>query len=231
MTPPRVLVFDLDDTLYPERDYVRSGLAAIDAHLRASHGRAGFFEAAWVMFCAGLRGRIIDLALAEISLAATAALVGELIGVYRDHRPTIALYPDVARVIPLVRPRVRTAIVSDGPLVSQQRKVEALGLEALFAPIVLTDAWGRDFWKPHEGAFRAIEAVTGASGPACLYAGDNPAKDFAGPRRLGWRTVRVRRPGGEHAAVAADGAADVECANLEELVQLLGLASAEEVSA
>lgn len=225
MKTPQVLVFDLDDTLFSERDYVRSGFAAVDTHLRATHGRAGFFEASWVMFCEGLRGRIIDMALAEMSLPATPELVGELIGVYRSHDPVISLYPDVARVIPLLRARARTAIVSDGPLVSQRRKVEVLGLEALFAPIILTDAWGRSFWKPHEGAFRAIEAITNARGADCLYAGDNPQKDFTAPRRLGWRTVRMRRPGGEHAATTASGVADVECTNLEELALLLGLVS------
>src|SRR5207249_9586322 len=88
--------------------------------------------------------------------------------------------------------RARTAIISDGPLAAQQRKVEALGLQAWFDPILLTDRWGRDFWKPHERAFREIEALTAAGGAACAYLGDNPQKDFVAPSRLGWRAGRGR---------------------------------------
>jgi putative hydrolase of the HAD superfamily len=86
---------------------------------------------------------------------------------------------------------------------------------------VLTDRWGRTYWKPHERAFLAIEAALEARGAACVYVGDNPAKDFAAPRRLGWRTVRIRRRGTAHAAIDAPGVADGECGDLDELPALL----------
>ena len=57
-------------------------------------------------------------------------------------------------------------------------------------------------------AFREIEAVTGTGGAHCAYLGDNPRKDFTAPRRLGWRTARVRRAEGEHASVAGSGGAE-----------------------
>ena len=105
---------------------------------------------------------------------------------------------------------------------AQQRKVVALALDAWFDPILLTDRWGRDYWKPHERAFREVEALTGSGGATCAYLGDNPQKDFAAPSRLGWRTVRVRRPGGEHASVEGDGGAQMECTSLADAVQRLG---------
>ena len=222
MTLPRVVVVDLDDTLFPERDYVRSGFAAVDDEVRRAFGVAGFGAAAWELFESGLRGRIIDAALGRLGLPADAATVASLVDCYRGHRPSIGLYPDVAPAMRSVGARARAAIISDGPLAAQQRKVEALALQAWFDPILLTDRWGRDYWKPHERAFREIEAVTGAGGAACAYLGDNPQKDFVAPSRLGWRTVRVRRPGGEHASAAADGGAEVECTSLADAVRWLG---------
>jgi putative hydrolase of the HAD superfamily len=223
MTAPRIVVFDLDDTLFPERAYVLSGLRAVAAHVRARLGCSGFAEAAWTLYRAGVRGRIFDEALARLGLPVDPSLVAELVAIYRDHRPAIALFPEVGRVVRALSRRALTAIVSDGPLRAQERKVEALGLCAQFAPILLTDRWGRAFWKPHERAFRAIEAACGCGGAACVYVGDNPLKDFVAPRRLGWRTVRVRRAGGEHAGLEAPAAADVECTTLEALPQLLGV--------
>ncbi len=219
MTPARLLVFDLDDTLFPEQTYVASGFAAVDTWVRTMLGRTGFGPAALALHRDGHRGRIFDQALARLGIPSTPALVARLVGVYRGHRPTIVLFPDVT---PLLRAWTgRTAIVSDGPLLSQHRKAQALDLARHFDPVVLTDRWGRAFWKPHVRAFAAIEGMTGCTGAACVYVADNPAKDFAAPRRLGWRTVRVRRPHGEHARVEAPGAADHECTGLERLLGMV----------
>ena len=222
MSGLRAIVLDLDDTLFPERAYVLSGFAAVDAEVRRVFGRCGFGDAAWALFESGRRGRLFDETLACLGLDADAATIEALVTVYRGHRPTIALFPDAERFIRRLEGRVRAAIVSDGPLASQTQKVAGLGLERWFQPIVLTDRWGRAFWKPHERAFREVEAATGCGGAECVYVGDNPNKDFAAPRRLGWRTLRVRRPGGEHAAESGGGA-DLECADLDAGGRLLGL--------
>jgi putative hydrolase of the HAD superfamily len=221
MRPARTLVFDLDDTLFPERTYVRSGFAAVGRHVQEQFGRADFENVAWGLFLDDVRGRIFDATLSRLGIASSPRLIGTLVQIYREHRPRIVLFPDVEPVIQTLRPHACVAIVSDGPLISQERKVEALGLHRLFGPIVLTDRWGRAFWKPHERAFREIEAATGCRGSECVYVADNPAKDFVAPRRLGWWTARVRRPGGEHAAIAAAGAAHIECRDLEEVAAWL----------
>jgi len=52
---------------------------------------------------------------------------------------------------------------------------------------------------------------------------DNPRKDFIGARQLGWRTVRVLRPAGEHAGYSPTPAeaADADITTLLTLKQLL----------
>ena len=42
----RTVVFDLDDTLFPEREFVLSGFAAVDAWLRNNRAITGFAERA-----------------------------------------------------------------------------------------------------------------------------------------------------------------------------------------
>jgi putative hydrolase of the HAD superfamily len=54
-----------------------------------------------------------------------------------------------------------------------------------------------------------------------VYVADNPIKDFAGPRRLGWRTVRIRRPGGLHADLPSGDDVEQEIASLDELSERL----------
>src|SRR5687767_769940 len=89
-----VLVFDLDDTLYPECDYVRSGFAAVDRWLREHRGVTGFSEIANAHFRGGRRGNIFDLSLEELGLPRDPALVSRLVTVYREHKPSIRLHED-----------------------------------------------------------------------------------------------------------------------------------------
>ena len=54
------VVFDIDDTLYLERDYVRSGFRAVGEHVARSTGVDGFSDLAFALFEQGLRGHIFD---------------------------------------------------------------------------------------------------------------------------------------------------------------------------
>lgn len=212
--PPAVVVWDVDDTLMLERDFARSGFAAVGAWLAAERGLEGFSEAAWAIFEAGGRGTIFNQALARLGVGpqdpALPELIATLVRVYREHPPAVALLPDAAAALAALRAAaIPMAVITDGPVVMQAGKVRALGLAALAAPIVLAWARGEAFGKPHPSAFEEVQRHHGAAGDRLVYIADNPLKDFIAPRRLGWRTLRIRRPGGLHAA--ADSGADVDC--------------------
>jgi putative hydrolase of the HAD superfamily len=217
-----VVVFDLDDTLYLERDFVRSGFRAVDRWLAREHGAPGLFEHAWRRFEAGQRGRIFDQALPRLGLAAAPALVQRLVQVYRDHEPEIALLPEAVELLAGLRPRCRLALLTDGYQATQRRKVGALGLESHCRPIVYTDAFGRAHWKPSPKGFLSIQGRFDLPPARFVYVGDNPAKDFRAARALGWRTIRIRHPDGEHARARAASAADDAHCTIARLADLLG---------
>lgn len=217
----RVVVFDVDDTLYLERDYVRSGFRAVDAAVAERHGAAGFFGEAWSAFESGLRGRIFDAALTAMGIAPTRENVEPLVAVYRSHAPDITLLPDARAALEALQGRVALAAVTDGPPESQRAKVRALQLEDWCRPVILTAELGEGFGKPHPRAFALVEERLGLPGASCVYLADNPAKDFEGPRSRGWLTVRVRRAGGLHEAVEASGVADEVWPDLQPLPALL----------
>jgi len=215
----RLVVFDLDDTLYLERDFVRSGFRAVADHVRRTLRVRGLFAVAWRRFEAGERGTVFDRALAERGIAPSKRLVQEMVRVYRTHDPRVRLCPDARRF--LRRPPAATtlAIISDGPLAAQRAKVRALGLGPLVSAIVLTGRWGPRFAKPHPRAFEMLERRFRIPGALCSYVGDNPAKDFDTPLALGWTVVRLRRPEGLHAR--RPGPAIPEVRSCEELERCL----------
>ena len=220
----RAVVFDVDDTLYLERDYVRSGFTAAGAWARTELGVADFGDRAWAAFEAGVRGRIFDEALAACGVPANGSVVSQLVDVYRSHAPAIEPLPDVSVWLAGRPADFAVAVVTDGPRASQRAKAAALDLAGWADPIVFTEELGPGRGKPHPAAFARVEAATGLAGAACAYVADNPAKDFAGPRSRGWRTVRVRREGGLHATVASGDDVDAEITAFAELDEALAWA-------
>lgn len=218
-----VVVLDVDDTLYLERDYVRSGFEAVGVHLERVAGVSGLAAAAWDEFERGARGDVLDRALERLG-AAGVRPVAELVAIYRAHAPAIELLADAARFLGRVRAaRLRTAVITDGPAVSQRRKLAALVPD--LAPddpaVVVTDELGPGLGKPAHEAFRAVERATGCVGERLVYVADNPHKDFIAPRGLGWRTVRIRRPDGLHAGVDSGDDVDVEVPDLDAAAAVL----------
>jgi putative hydrolase of the HAD superfamily len=223
----RVVVFDLDDTLYLERDFVRSGFAAVGGWLEANYGVGAFEAHAWDLFLAGRRGDVFDRALPQLGLDPQPALIRRLVAVYREHLPTIRLEPAAADLLAALSGRCRLAVLTDGYHDTQRRKIAALALDTRCRPIICTDRWGREHWKPDPRGFLHIQQALEAPPERCIYIGDNPAKDFRAPKALGWRTLRLRHPQGEHARAAPASPlddADVTVTSLAEVnvADLLG---------
>lgn len=211
-----VFVFDLDDTLYLERDFACSGFAAVGRHLRDELGLDGFAARCESLLLSGVRGTIFDRALRELGRDSDAVLVKRLVEIYRSHMPQIALAPDAEAC--LSRLHGRLALITDGPARTQRAKIAALGLEPRIGLIITTGAWPGDFGKPHPRAFQDVMAWSGQPAHAHTYVADNAAKDFVAPRALGWRTIQIVRPGSIHRALppSPDHVAEMVIETLDE---------------
>ena len=201
----QVFVFDLDDTLYLERDFAFSGFDAVGAWVKAQLGIANFADTAKRHFDTGRRDRVFDATMVEIGIDPTPALISQMVQVYREHEPKITLAADAAEFLAQPQEHRAIAILTDGFLISQTNKLRALEIERFGVwPIVCTDVWGREFWKPHERGFKFIESAFHLPPDAFTYVADNPIKDFIAPRRLGWRAIQIVRTGRIHTAQVSD---------------------------
>ena len=190
------LVFDLDDTLCYERDYVRSGFASVARRAGTTAADVDVLQR-WLTnaFESGVRGDTFDRLLQAFPDVAERMTVDDLVSTYREHEPQIELVPGMASTLDGLRRRgVRLGVLTDGPTASQSAKSRALDLRRWFDPIILTDTLGASFGKPATGGFERVALAWGLAGTTLAYVGDNPAKDFSGPNRLGWTSVRLRDP-------------------------------------
>jgi putative hydrolase of the HAD superfamily len=217
------VVFDIDDTLYLEYDYVVSGFTAVGEWARNWIGIDGFAERCRAIHDSGRRGSVFNTALSEYGVEPKPELISALVGIYRAHAPDITLCFDADTAMQKIAARWPVAVISDGPAISQSRKAEALRLSRFASCIVLTELLGQGCSKPSPAAFEMVQRRVESM--RYVYIADNPLKDFTAPLKLGWTAVRVRRTGGLHSTVensAAQPHFDLQdCTGLEKLLENL----------
>ena len=194
------VLLDLDDTLYPESDFVRGGFRAAAKLLanRLSHEVDELFDLLMEKFQRGVRGSVFNEVLFELKVPRDPELIEELVQTYRSHEPQLTLFMDAEWLLPMLWPRYGLGILTDGPAEVQRRKVKALGLQQRVEAIVYSDDFGREQWKPSPIPYLELLRRLHIDPSHAVYVGDNPKKDFVGARRLGLQTVRIRRPNTEH---------------------------------
>ena len=220
----QAVVFDLDDTLYAERDYVLSGYGAVAGHLSGESARSDELRRwLWGRFVGGQSSGAFDALNEHFSLGLGPRRIVELVEVYRDHSPHIAPRPGIPRLLSKLRGGSRLGIISDGFLPAQKLKLDALGIGGYFDAVIFTEALGRQAWKPSPAGFEALRKELQIGAENCTYIADNPSKDFAAPNALGWRTVQLLLDGQIHSHKPAPpgGAAQLVVNSIEELAAVL----------
>lgn len=217
-----ILIFDLDDTLYPECSFVNGGLDAVARFGEAKWGlNAGESSAVLrdILSQDG-RGKIFDRWLQENGCWSRGG-VKACVKVYRYHAPRLELFPSAVRVIDRYAGKIPLYIVTDGHKIVQRNKVDALNLWDSFRRIFITHRFGITAAKPSTLCFERIKDAEKCDWSDMVYVGDNPSKDFVGLNALGTLTVRVLT--GTHASTQAKPSYDAiyTIHDLDELPEVL----------
>lgn len=220
------VIFDLDDTLYDEIDYCRSGLHAVSRFLTRVADLPcsdDLFACLWRHFERGNRTRTFNGALEELGVPFDDNLIAQLIEVYRNHRPALELPADSRDVLDRLKDSYILALLTDGFMPAQRLKVQALGIERYFRAIVYTEELGRPFWKPSPAGFERLIETLGVPPEQMVYVADNEEKDFIGPNQLGMSSILLRRPAALHTGPCRhpDGAAKLRIDHSSQLSALL----------
>jgi FMN phosphatase YigB (HAD superfamily) len=201
--PPLGVVVDLDDTLYPQAEYLASAAAAVGAaaQLAGLDGAAVHAALQQELAAGSDTGGTIDRALLAVGVPA-ADLPGHvpaLVAAFTAHTPSrLTPYPGAEDALRALAAAVPLACLTDGNPVIQAAKLAATGLQPLLPVVVVTDSLGgRAVRKPHPAGPVAAAARLGVPPDRLLVIGDRPGKDVAGAAAVGARAIRVRQ--GEYA--------------------------------
>ncbi len=173
----KIFVFDLDDTLYSERDFEKSGIEFVYENLSIKHisletilnNRENWIE------------QIIDGSNNQITLQI-------VLDIYRNHFPTIQLYNDAKGFLEkLLSQGTEMSLITDGRSITQRNKIRALGIESFFKYIIISEEVNSE--KPSQFNFNMV--MNNKFAENYIYIADNPKKDFITPNKLGWSTICV----------------------------------------
>lgn len=217
-----ILIFDLDDTLYRELDYVESGMRAVALWAESTFDWdpiQSFDELMSLLILKG-RGLIFNEWLSQ-NKKGQHYYVKKCISVYRNHTPRLLLHSDAEKVISFFSNHPKY-IVTDGNKNVQWKKISALNISHYFKGIYITHRYGIKNSKPSTHCFNLIKNIEKCEWSDMVYVGDNPAKDFINLNPLGVQTIRVLTGGYATEKVAHPFDAQISIKNLNELPMLLG---------
>ncbi|MGF1554977.1 HAD family hydrolase [Paucihalobacter sp.] len=174
-----VVVFDLDDTLYNEIDYLKSAYLEIAKEIDADNS-----ENLFSLMFSQYQNNIDVFAYIENTYGISKL---SLLHRYRSHFPKIKPFIGVRESLENIKKnKGKTGLISDGRSITQRNKLKALNLIELFDYIVISEEIGTE--KPHENNYLAIEKQLEKTGHF-YYIADNCKKDFITPNQRNWCTI------------------------------------------
>lgn len=198
-----ILVFDLDDTLYDELTYVKSGFKKVadfgENYFKVESNNSYKFMINYLN--QNGRGHIFDAWLLKIGKF-TKNNLRKCIQIYRSHEPIIKIFPESYKVLNMYYNKYPIYMVTDGNKLVQQKKIHALKVDVFFKKIFITHRFGINNCKPSLTCFKKIKQIELSNWQEIVYVGDNPKKDFVNLNKVGAFTVRVKT--GSHSSIISD---------------------------
>jgi len=174
------VVFDLDDTLYNEEDFLLSAYRHIANLLEVELCKNIYFEMeSWYKDGSSTFDKIIDKYSPNMSIC-------EMVSEYRYHKPQLSIDEETKAFLNnLTDANIPIGVITDGRSISQRNKLKALGLQNIFTYVVISEEIGTE--KPALANFKIYEDLY--PNKNFFYIGDNTSKDFVTPNQLGWSTI------------------------------------------
>jgi putative hydrolase of the HAD superfamily len=182
-------IFDLDDTLFSEIEFLKSGYQQIADHLSKSIG-TNIYPEMWRRYMN--HENVFAWIIKQFGDQVPGLTPELLLDQYRRHLPEIKLPVETEEfLLKLKNANVPMGLISDGRSITQRNKLKALGIESWFSDIIISEEFGSE--KPDSRNFLYFQEKY--PGNSFIFIGDNTIKDFIIPVQLGWKTICLKDRG------------------------------------
>lgn len=189
----KVIIFDLDDTLYNEIDYVYSGFKAVSSYFSKYYELEvnTFYHHMLDLLQKNGRGNVFDDILSQYNIYSKKN-VKKALSVYRTHKPEISLSKQTKELLRYYNSKnIPIYIITDGNKIVQSNKITSLNLDKFVKKSFITHRYGKIHSKPSTYCFEKIAKLEKVNFHDIIYIGDNINKDFVNIKKLGFRTIRI----------------------------------------
>lgn len=180
------IIFDLDDTLYNEIDYLKSAYKEIATALAKKYLGVHSAENIYndLLFFYAQKKDAFQEIIIKYDFKNT--FKEDLLKLYRNHYPSINLTAENRNLLQqLIAKGYKLGLITDGRSIQQRNKIKALNIEKYFEYILISEEFGKE--KPNPANFNYFVQLFGAS--SFFYVADNVIKDFISPNKMGWKTI------------------------------------------
>jgi len=181
------VIFDLDDTLYKEINYLKSGFKYISKIIANDINETQTKIFKKLIFHYKNKENVFQKIINEYNLSYN---IKDLILLYRNHKPKIRLSKETENtLLYLINNDYKLGLLTDGDSNQQRGKISALELEKYITEYVISDEFGST--KPNENNYKYFSEKKYSYCEKFYYIADNIRKDFIAPNNLGWITICI----------------------------------------
>jgi len=178
-------VFDLDDTLYAEIDFLQSAYQHIASILSPVNASALYQQ---MLQRYNNKEDVFKWLINVYPGCEMQWLLHE----YRHHTPAIKLNEAALEILQkLKKYNAPCGLITDGRSITQRNKLKALHIEDAFDDIIISEEFGSE--KPDERNYTFFTKKY--PGKHFYFFGDNIRKDFIVPEKLGWNSFCLQDAG------------------------------------
>jgi putative hydrolase of the HAD superfamily len=218
------VIFDFDNVLYDEKDYIYAAFRRI-ARFLSERCRFSENEVYSKLVCdfekkGSLYTKLFNDAVDDLGLDQN--LVPEILRLYATVDSPIELFPETTKTLLSLRHLgLKLALVTNGNDRIQHNKVRLLGVEKFFDVVIYARETPSAKEKPDPEVYNLALQKLGMGAGEAVCVGDNPYTDFWGAKKLGILTVRVLCGEFKDVHLSDDYEAEIVLHNLAEFLEVV----------
>jgi|LSQX01.3.fsa_nt_gb putative hydrolase of the HAD superfamily len=218
----KAVIFDLDDTLYPEHEYVSCAYRDIARMVSEDYGNNPDDIYQKLMFFRYHCGddvvfQNLMVYIGQPQHSSNEYIHSKLVPAYRNCSCNLCLFDDAKDLLDALEGKFMLGLITNGGSSTQRNKLKLLNIEDRFDSIVITgELFQREFWKPSIEPYVYCLRQLGVKPEESVYVGNNPVYDVEGASALDMRVfIRAEKQ------VAEEKASFTSYVLLQNLMELL----------
>ena len=214
----KIIIFDLDDTLYDSRIFTFQGFWSVSIFLsKITNIDKKIIYYKILSFSKKNNKRAFNMILENLNLPKKYLV--KLLSIYRYSNKKLFLYEDAKYLLNFLGYK-RSFLITDGNKKMQAIKIKSLKISKYFKKIFITNQYGIKNNKPSIFCFEKIRKLEKTTFNNLVYIGDNPKKDFL-VKKYGITTIRLKRGIYKKIKLENKFEADYSINNLKRLVNFV----------